>query len=161
MTNRGRTIDGRDGHGFGNRHGLVRVAGFDENGSAAGHAADPAGEGVVRKEKPAKVKTPAVVEIHPDWTVKGYGGRSVPVGDNLKRIGCREVENCVRNGHFRGHYLPARFDAGAAPVVGAAIIDIAAAIRETHDGEVRGHLLVIAIGGTFGNAIEQSAGYVQ
>src|ERR1022692_1563067 len=133
---------------------------LDVNGPARSHVSDALGQCVVGENVGAEVKVEEteIREINPDRPVKGNRVRGDAIGHHLQivKAGRQRDGNCDLGGHDAS---PGR-DAGAAPVVGAAIIHAAAA-GESDQRVVAVHLDIITIGNALRNAVEQCAGEVQ
>src|ERR1035441_4191218 len=139
-------------------------AGVDGNGATAegtGDGGDSLRKRGVREQIISKLEEAAIVEVHPDRPIKCDWIRGNAIGDHLQGVNSRSVENGRRRRTFPGDDRAAGLDAGAAPIVGAAIIDVSAAIGEAHNRVVAVHLRIIAKRGTLRDAVEQSAGEVR
>src|SRR5690242_6713364 len=105
--------------------------GLEANGSAFGNGTDSIRQGLVRIQIGAEFRDTLVIEINPDGFDERERIRSVAIGHDLKRVTSGRVDDGLRHLRFRGENSTASHDAGAAPLVTAAIIDPAIADSES------------------------------
>src|ERR1019366_4962139 len=135
-------------------------AGIDPDGATARNSAYPARKCLPRERKPAILKS-TVVKVHPDRTIKCYWIRSISIGDDLQREAVGVIKNTRWHRAFSCYNLSSSSNARAAPVIGAAVVNITAAVGESHDRIIAVHLRIITVRSALGNSIEQRAGDMQ
>src|SRR5581483_4757483 len=126
----------------------MRDAGLNDsletNGSPFGNRGDSIGQGLVGVQIGAQFLDALVIEINPNGGLdERERVRSVAISDDLKGVGSGRVGDGLRHRRFRGHNSFASSDAGAVPIVGASIINPAAAGSESNQGIVAVLLCVI------------------
>ena len=128
-------------------HAVARNAWAAVIGRGAGYRCEGLDEGVVRRRGYRHHRCGCRCR-------KRHGIRRDPVRDNDHIVGA--IGQTGRQRELRGHGSYSGLYAGAAPIVGPGVVNVAPA-GQAHDGVVGVHLRIIPIGGTLGDSIQASA----